>query len=300
MCEFSVLPAGLRSMKLKAERFRDRAAFGAALEDSHPDGPPTAPVPVALPSVAAVSAPLNLDGATQAGEREAARVSGDQVNLDLGARLWANASWIAFGQLLSAWAIELSQGGESSLPCESKLKKLLLGDFGARRFDNAGPWEQFRRFGLKHVTTGGRREQIFGSEATKLLLEHQGSFDPLLLQEKIYLSKLAVLDFARRQGLLPPSWWSSDRTAISENGDLLIASAKKSNRPNSVLAKLLRKNADLPRDEAKAFLRSCGFEFSERGFQNRIWPGARSLAGLEQRAPPGRKPRPTPKSDEPA
>jgi hypothetical protein len=116
-------------MKLKAERFRDRAAFGAALEDSHPDGPPTAPVPVALPSVAAVSAPLNLDGATQAGEREAARVSGDQVKLDLGARLWANASWIAFGQLLSAWAIELSQGGERSLPCESKLKKT---DQGAR------------------------------------------------------------------------------------------------------------------------------------------------------------------------
>jgi hypothetical protein len=54
------------------------------------------------------------------------------------------------------------------------------------------------------------------------------------------------------------------------------------------LAPHLRNNPQLKRDKAAAWCRTAGFKVSDRGFQNRVWPRARELAGLEAKAPSGR------------
>jgi hypothetical protein len=51
----------------------------------------------------------------------------------------------------------------------------------------------------------------------------------------------------------------------------------------------LKTNPQLTRDEALALCKGYGYTVSDRGFQNRIWPEARRQAGLEPKAPPGRK-----------
>jgi hypothetical protein len=56
-----------------------------------------------------------------------------------------------------------------------------------------------------------------------------------------------------------------------------------------ILASHLRNDPNLKREDARALLRENAFNLSDRGFQYRVWPPARKLAGLEAIAPSGRK-----------
>jgi hypothetical protein len=56
-----------------------------------------------------------------------------------------------------------------------------------------------------------------------------------------------------------------------------------------VLIRHLKLDPDLPRDKASELCAKEGYRFSKRGFQQRIWPKARLRAGLDEKAPPGRK-----------
>ena len=54
------------------------------------------------------------------------------------------------------------------------------------------------------------------------------------------------------------------------------------------LSKRLRNDNLMTREEAKEALKGAGFDFAVRAFQSRMWPAARQMAGLPQKAPSGR------------
>jgi len=79
------------------------------------------------------------------------------------------------------------------------------------------------------------------------------------------------------QGDLHDAPQSSRRTAAAES----VATR--------ALASQLRDNPDLKRADAKNWCATAGYQLSARGFQSRVWPEARTLAGLPAIGSPGRK-----------
>jgi hypothetical protein len=82
----------------------------------------------------------------------------------------------------------------------------------------------------------------------------------------------------------------------SDNGDGISAGSARTAAQESAAIKALHLHlTQLPNphhlkyDDALKWCWQNGFAISDRGFQARVWPRARILAGLPEKAPPGRK-----------
>jgi hypothetical protein len=113
--------------------------------------------------------------------------------------LFSQKTFLTVPQLTGAWATELGAP-------EYELRHELLEDIVNGRFDASGPRYGGQQSGLRLITPPeGRVGFITGQEVRALI---QPGLKPWPL-DWIVVMKEAVLDFARRRGLPPPSWWAA-------------------------------------------------------------------------------------------
>jgi hypothetical protein len=110
-----------------------------------------------------------------------------------------------------AWTPEIQGAERDSHQFERELAHLLLEDIINKRLDDAGPLAEGRRLGLRIITFDGQAGFLEGHQVRDLILPGGAS---AFLLHRIIVMKEAVLDFARRHGLPPPSWWN-DAVAVA-------------------------------------------------------------------------------------
>jgi hypothetical protein len=108
---------------------------------------------------------------------------------------------------VDAWGSELAKVGEEPNRSQNALQHVLLEDIINGRLDHTGPLQDGRKLGL-HLEFGGRAYFAEGHEIRTLMA------DPSFSLHRILIMKEAVLDFAKRREIPPPSWWT-DGTSVS-------------------------------------------------------------------------------------
>ena len=116
-------------------------------------------------------------------------------------KLFRAKQGLTLAQLTRAWSSELVEPGEDAKQCEQDLIHILWEDILNGRLDNSGPLRDGRRLGLRGIGPDNRAHYVEGRQ----LLEYFRS-GPWILHHIIAV-KEAVLDFATRHKLPPPSWW---------------------------------------------------------------------------------------------
>ena len=127
--------------------------------------------------------------------------------------LFRTKKWLTFAQLVQAWAKELAGDKASGDYIEPDLGHLLLEDIINGRLDNAGPPVDGRQLGLRIVTLENRAGGLEGLQVLKMV---EAGVLPEFARHRILVMKEAVLDFARRRELPPPSWWADTAEALNE------------------------------------------------------------------------------------
>jgi hypothetical protein len=119
--------------------------------------------------------------------------------------------WLTIARLAHAWAPELAGSKGDASQFERDLRQFLLEDILNCRLDDAGPFREGRRLGLRLIIQDSPPGFLEGNEVKGLLgVWGNGPY----LWNRILVMKEAVLDFADRRQLPPPSWWA-DRTEPS-------------------------------------------------------------------------------------
>jgi hypothetical protein len=125
--------------------------------------------------------------------------------------------WLSLAQLVDAWGFELAKVGEEPNRSQKALEHVLLEDIINGRLDETGPLQDGRKRGL-HLEFGGRAHFVEGHEIRTLMA------DPSFTLHRILIMKQAVLDFAKRREIPPPSWWT-DRTSVSTDAGVTTKGA---------------------------------------------------------------------------
>jgi hypothetical protein len=135
--------------------------------------------------------------------------------------LFRTKEWLTLAQLLPAWASELAERKMDANQIERDLGHILIEDIINDRLDDAGPLEGGRRLGLRVITPENRAGYLDGQQARELLMPAGTPTAFSFVSHRLVVMKVAVLDFARRHELPPPSWWTDASTATKEQtGDL--------------------------------------------------------------------------------
>jgi hypothetical protein len=111
--------------------------------------------------------------------------------------------WLRLARLVPAWANELADATSSPSALEGDLWHYLHEDVINGLLDDSGPLINGSRLGLRFIDSSSRGVSVNGQLLFgKMHLPFRG------IGQRILVAREAVLDFARRHGMPPPSWWS--------------------------------------------------------------------------------------------
>jgi len=149
---------------------------------------------------------LILDPPNSASHDEGGRVDAMSV-------LFRKERWLTVAQLTRAWGRELANPGEADQYIQD-LVHILLTDISNGRLDDSGPLREDQRSGLRLITPENKAGIVKGHHVRDLLRTSQISW----ASDHIVVMKEAVLDFAKRRELPPPSWWTDDTEMPADAG----------------------------------------------------------------------------------
>ena len=128
--------------------------------------------------------------------------------------LFRKAGWLTLAQLTRAWGPELANEGEADQSIQD-LRHILMEDILNGRLDESGPLRDEQRSGLRLITPENKAGIIQGHHVRSLL---DISTPISWISHHVLVLKEAVLDFARRRELPPPSWWTDDISVSADAG----------------------------------------------------------------------------------
>src|SRR5690348_17301404 len=117
-------------------------------------------------------------------------------------KLFRTKEALTLAQLARAWGSGLVESGRDPKQCEHDLIHLLQEDIINGRLDDSGPLCNGARLGLRCIRPDNKAGFVEGRQLLQLL----GPGKAWVL-DYILIMKEAVLDFAKRHELVPPSWW---------------------------------------------------------------------------------------------
>jgi hypothetical protein len=125
--------------------------------------------------------------------------------------LYRAEQWLTIARLVPAWANELADTSSSASQLEGDLWHYLHEDVINGLLDDSGPLINGSRLGLRFIDSSGRGVYVNGRLLFgKMQLPFRSKGD------HISAAKEAVLDFAQRHEMPPPSWWSAATKGGSE------------------------------------------------------------------------------------
>jgi hypothetical protein len=179
--------------------------------------------------------------------------------------LFRTKGWLTLAQLARAWTAEIPGAERDPQQFEQELVHLLLEDIVNKRLDDAGPLAEGQRLGLRFINPDGRAGFLEGHQVRDLILPG-GALTFFL--HRIVLMKEAALDFARRHGLPPPSWWTDAFAASTKPANHLAPDGAVPIRP--IEAGLRRSRGPKPKK----------LEQVKEAMRNDIRQGRRTVAEL--------------------
>jgi hypothetical protein len=126
-------------------------------------------------------------------------------------KLFRTKERLTLAELARAWSSELVESAGDPKQCERDLIHVLQEDILNGRLDDSGPLRNGRRLGLRCIRPDNKAGLIEGRE----LLEFLGPGQAWVL-DYVLITKEAVLDFAKRHELPPPSWWAEPGSTPTE------------------------------------------------------------------------------------
>jgi hypothetical protein len=180
--------------------------------------------------------------------------------------LFRNQKCLTIFRLTRAWGSELAEGGGEPEQHVHDLTDILMQDIVNGHLDDSGPFWDDRRLGVGCIREDYKVAPIEGSRLRELAKSE-------LTLHYVVVTKEAVLDFASRHEIPPPSWWTeltsvSTDAGVTTNGAHSIAAspatptrsarrrgpkAKKLNQVKAAMSEDIRRGLKTP-DELREML----------------------------------------------